>query len=157
MTNVAAIQVAFSAVFWIGGYRRLTTIGEYGVFAFLRREVLGVAVVSVLAIVFGVQLHNAVSAALFEKRVRAVLGDHFGDPSGSHLVDVRIARKVDTTIVRAVVRGPKAPSAEEVAAIEATLPLPPDGSALRLRVRFVEIAIVTPQGPAPTEDADDER
>jgi hypothetical protein len=110
-----------------------------------------------LAIVFGVQLHNTVSAALFEKRVRAVLGDRFGDPSGFHLVEVRIARQADQTIVRAVVRGPKAPSAEEVAAIQATLPLPPDGSALRLRVRFVEIAIVTPQGAAPAEDACDER
>jgi uncharacterized membrane protein len=45
LTNVAAIQVAFSVVFWIGGYRQLT-IREYGVFAFLRRGVLGVAVVS---------------------------------------------------------------------------------------------------------------
>jgi hypothetical protein len=44
-------------------------------------------------------------------------------------------------------RGPRAPSAEKVAAAQADLPSPPDGSMLRLRVRFVETVIVTPQGP----------
>ena len=50
--------------------------------------------------------------------------------------------------MRAVVRGPKPPTAETVAAAEAELPLPPDGSTTDLRVRFVETVILTPHGQA---------
>ena len=50
--------------------------------------------------------------------------------------------------MRAIVRGPKTPTAEAVAAAEAELPLPPDGSTARLRVRFVETVIMTPHGQA---------
>ena len=42
---------------------------------------------------------------------------------------------------------------ETVAAAQAELPPPPDGSALKLRVRFVETVIVTPQGPLPDDGA----
>jgi uncharacterized hydrophobic protein (TIGR00271 family) len=37
LTNVVAIQVAFSAVFWVSGYRRLTAIRDRGLLAFLPR------------------------------------------------------------------------------------------------------------------------
>jgi hypothetical protein len=43
-----------------------------------------------------------------------------------------------------------------VAAAQAELPLPPDGSTLRLRVRFVETVIMTPHGQA-TNIGRDER
>jgi hypothetical protein len=43
-----------------------------------------------------------------------------------------------------------------VAAAQAELPLPPDGSTARLRVRFVETVIMTPHGQA-TNVGRDER
>ena len=148
LTNVAAIQVAFSAVFWAGGYRQLTAIGKQASFPFLRRNLLSVAAVSVLAAAFlGLQLRDTIRTSLFESEIRAVLRQRFNDTSGFHLVDARIASEPNATVVRAVIRGPKAPSAETVAAAQANLPPPPDGSPLRLRVRFVETLIVTPQGP----------
>ena len=147
LTNVAAIQVAFSAVFWAGGYRRVTASGLQGFLAFLRRDFFSVVVVAVLAASLGLRLHDTIRTSLFESGTRAVLRQHFNDSSGFHLVDVRISSEANATVVRAVVRGPKVPSAETVAAAQANLPPPPDGSALKLRVRFVETVIVTPQGP----------
>lgn len=154
-TNIAAIQVAFSAVFWIGGYRDVASIGDQGVLAFLRRESLSIAIVCGLATVLGVQLHRAIRESLFESGVRAVLHQRFNDHSGFHLAQVRVDRVGHTTVVRAVVRGPEAPSAETVADAQTALPAPPDGSTLKLRVRFVEIAIVTSQGRAPDDGVDE--
>jgi uncharacterized hydrophobic protein (TIGR00271 family) len=156
LTNIAAIQLAFSAVFWIGGYRRVTAIGEQGLLAFLRREAATLGIVCVLAVVLGVQLHNAINESLFESRVRAVLHQRFDDPSGLRLVDVRFVSGADATVVRAVVRGPRAPTSEMVAAAQGALPPPPARSALRLRVRFVKVTIVTPQGAAADDDSGEE-
>ena len=99
-----------------------------------------------LTAVLGLQLHNAISKSLFESGVRATLRRHFDDGSRFHLIDVRFTRDRRATLVRAVIRGPKPPSTEEVAAAQSDLPTPPDGTPLKLRVRFVEVVIVTPQG-----------
>ena len=40
-TNVIAIQVAFSAIFWVTGYRRLTSLRRRGLLAFLQRDCYG--------------------------------------------------------------------------------------------------------------------
>jgi len=153
-TNIVAIQLAFSAVFWLGGYRQLTSFGELGFLTFLRRALPSLALVVALAAVLGFQLHSAIARSLFESKVHAALRQRFNGSSGFHLVDVRLAKQTGATIVRAVIRGPKAPSAENVAAAEAALPAPPDGSALRLRIRFVDTVIVTPQGPVNDDDGD---
>jgi uncharacterized hydrophobic protein (TIGR00271 family) len=155
VTNVAAIQVAFSAVFWVGGYRRITAVGRAGFLAFLRKDLLSVGFLFLLAIVFGVQLHNAINTSFFESGVRAALRGRFNELSGFRVVDVSLAKQAGTTVVRAVVRGPKVPSPEIVAAAQSDLPAPPDGSALKLRVRFVETVIVTPQGPVIEDDSDE--
>ena len=157
LTNAVAIQVAFSAVFWFGGYRWLTTIDEQGLPAFLRRNLPSLSVVGVLAVLLAFQFHDVVAKALFESRVRAVLQHRFDDDAVFHLVDVRFTKAGGATIVRAVVRGPKAPSATDVGAVQAGLPRPPDGSRLRLNVRFVAVVIMTPHGPSLDDvDLDDE-
>ena len=72
---------------------------------------------------------------------------HFDRIPGLHLGDVRFAREAATTVVRAVVDGPKAPSPAEVAAVQSALPSPHDGTKVELRVRFVAAVVITPQGP----------
>ena len=147
MTNIVAIQVAFSAIFWIGGYRRLTAVGEQSLLKFLHRDLLSLAFLGILAVVLGYQLDQAISRSQFESQIKSVLRQHLAPTSGFHLVDLRLAREANATVVRAVVRGPRVPSAEAVAATQSDLPSPPDGSKLELRVRFVHVVIMTPQGP----------
>lgn len=154
LTNIAAIQVAFSVVFWIGGYRQITAGGKRGVLMFFRHDGLSVAIICLLAAVLGLQFHSTINGALFEGRVRAVLRQRLNDPSGSHLADVRFTRDHSATVVTAVVRGTKAPSTQKVAGVEMALPRPPDDSVLELRVRFIEVAIVTPRGPG-IDDGDE--
>ncbi|MGB7126568.1 MAG: TIGR00341 family protein [Methylovirgula sp.] len=152
LTNVAAIQVAFSTIFWSGGYRKLTAIGDQGFLAYLRRDVLSLGLVCVLAVAFGIQLHNTIKTSLFESKVRAILRQYFSESSGFYLVDVRLASDAHAPVVRAVVRGPRPPSPEKVAEAQAALPRPRNGTRLKLRVRFVDTVILTPQGPLPGDD-----
>jgi len=151
-TNIVAIQLAFSAVFWVGGYRRITSFGEFGFFAFVRRALPSIALVVVLAAVFGLQLHRAIARSLFESKAHAVLSRHFESVPGSHLIDVRFAAANGTTTIAAVVRGTVAPSAEAVGAAQRDIPPPPDGTKVALRVRFVEALIMTPQGRLLADD-----
>jgi hypothetical protein len=51
-----------------------------------------------------------------------------------------------TEIVRAVVRGPYEFSPAQVAAIAAKLPTPPSGLVMDFRLRFVQTAVITPNG-----------
>jgi uncharacterized hydrophobic protein (TIGR00271 family) len=154
LTNVAAIEVAFSTIFWISGYRRLTEVGAEGLLVFLRRNVFGLALVGGLAVMLGVQLDRAISRSLFESKVEAVLRQHLNPAAGFHVVDLRLADQGETTIVRAVVRGPEMPSARDVADAQSDLPAAPNGAKPQLRLRFIQVVIMTPQGPLVGDDDD---
>lgn len=146
LTNIIAIQLAFSVVFWVAGYRYRDTVRKPDLPLFARVHVFGLVLICLLVGGFAVQLHRAVSRSLFESGVRAVLTQHFDTMPGYHLVDFRLDREAGATAISAVVRGPIVPSAEEVASAQSDLPSPPDGSTPTLRVRFIEVVIMTPQG-----------
>lgn len=151
-TNIVAIQLAFSAVFWIAGYRRATSFGELVFVTFLRRALPSLVLVAVLAAILGWQLHNAIARSLFETKVHSILRRQFDSSAGSRLIDVHFVKETGTTIVSAVVRGTTLPSAADVDAAQRDLPPSPDGTKLALRVRFVEAVIVTPRGRLLTPD-----
>jgi uncharacterized hydrophobic protein (TIGR00271 family) len=155
LTNVVAIQVAFSVVFWVGGYRWLTSGSGQSIGSFLRRNIVGVALISLLAIVLAIQFQGVISNSLFESQVRTVLSRYLSGSSGFRVVSVDVSKVGRDTMVRAVVRGPKQPSSADVAAAQAHLPMAPDGRPVRLRVRFVQIAIITPQGLILDDEGDD--
>jgi uncharacterized hydrophobic protein (TIGR00271 family) len=150
-TNMVAIQFAYSSVLWLTGFRRLSHASGLSLFTFLRRNAVSLGVLLLLSIVLTASLHRAIAQQLFETAVRTILGQVIDHSSGSHLAEVRFDRVpssagAGTTIVRAVVRGPLPPSASQVAAMEAQLPAAPDGTALELRVRFVETTVINREG-----------
>jgi uncharacterized hydrophobic protein (TIGR00271 family) len=144
--NIVSIQFAFSAVLWFSGFRKLTRTGGLGIIEFLRRNALSLTILGVLAIILTLNLQQVVSRALFETTVRGILRPEIESSVGNYLVEVRFETTSSATIVRAVVRGPDPPSAEQVAAMEAGLPYPPDGTRLELRIRFIKTTIITRDG-----------
>jgi uncharacterized membrane protein len=146
LTNVVAIELAFATVFWMSGYRRMTTFGEGNFWLFVRRNVLSLCIVAVLAVVLGMQFKQAVSRALFENEVRDVLRTHFTPKAGFYLADTRFTKEHRALVITAVLRGPKAPSTADVAAAQASLPAFWEGLKADLHVRFVQVLIVTPEG-----------
>ena len=72
-------------------------------------------------------------------------------------MDVRLAKDGDATIVRAVVRGPMIPTLKRSRPRKPTCRRRwPDGTTPKLRVRFVETVIMTPQGQM-TDIGEDEQ
>lgn len=150
-TNMVAIQFAFSAVLWLTGFRRLSRTSGLSILTFLRRNAVSLAILLLLSIMLTTSLHRAIARQLFETATRTTLGQLIDGSAGNHLAEVRFDTVPSnagegTTIVRAVVRGPLPPSASQVAAMEAQLPAAPDGTALELRVRFLETTIINRNG-----------
>jgi uncharacterized membrane protein len=151
VTNMVAIQFAFSVVLWLTGFRRLSQTSGLSLLTFLRRNAVSLGILVLLSVVLTTSLHRAIAQQLFETAARTTLGQVIDRSAGSHLADVRFETVSDeagpgTTIVRAVVRGPLPPSASQVAAMEAQLPSPPDGTALELRIRFLETTVINRNG-----------
>jgi uncharacterized hydrophobic protein (TIGR00271 family) len=146
LTNIVAIQVAFSVVLWLRGFRQVSEVEGLNIGVFLRRNLVSVVVLVVLAVVLTENLKTAVAKQLFEGAIRHTLRKVIAKTPGSQLADVRLQAGEKATIIRAVIRGPREPSISDVAAFAAALPRAPDGSKLELRVRFVQTVTVTPQG-----------
>jgi uncharacterized hydrophobic protein (TIGR00271 family) len=146
-TNMVAIQFAFSVVLWFTGFRRVTSTSGLSLFTFAERNIVSITVLLVLAGVLTSSLHRVVARHLYETTTRFTLQQKINASAGSYLVEVRFETVPGTTIVRAVVRGPNSPSAAQVAAMEAQLPSPPDGTIVELRVRFVQTTIINRNGP----------
>ena len=150
-TNMVAIQFAFSSVLWLTGFRRLSHTAGLSLFTFLRRNAVSLGILLFLSILLTASLHRAIAQQLFETAVRTTLRQVVDHSAGSHLAEVRFdtvpsSGGPGTTIVRAVVRGPAPPSASQVGTMEAQLPAAPDGTALELRVRFVETTVINRDG-----------
>lgn len=158
LTNIVAIQFAFSAVLWAGGNRKLSKTEEQdkerGVMAFIRRDAIDLTFLGVLAVILTFNLHHVVSEELFVTEVRTILSRQINVKTGFRLAEVRLQTDHDKTIVHALVRGPKPPSTRQVAAMQASLPPLPKGNRLELLLRFVKIDIISAQGPLYFDDTD---
>jgi hypothetical protein len=143
---MVAIQFAVSVVFWVSGYSHMARDLAAGHRVFLRNLVSLVLLVS-LAVVLGLSTHRTAARLLFEAKARKLLELAVQGYPGAYLAEVRFARGTAGTIVRAVVRSPRAFSPQDVAAMEHRLPQAPDGSKVKLRVRHVPTEVMTGQGP----------
>jgi uncharacterized hydrophobic protein (TIGR00271 family) len=142
-TNIVAIQVAGSVVMWLGGYRGSPDTAH---FSALKRNLLSVVILSVLAVFLGHQLHELVSKEIYKASVRKVLTAAAKSHSGAYFVEVRFQEEAKRTIVAAVYRTPSPFTPEEVGAIEPQLPLRPGRSNLELRIRSVPISVSDKSG-----------
>lgn len=150
-TNMVAIQFASSTVLWFVGFRRLSHTSGLSLIVFLRRNTVSIVILLILAFVLTTSLQKTIAQQLFETATRVTLQQIIDKSAGSHLSEVRFEAVTGkttprTTIVRAVVRGPLSPSASQVAAMEAQLPSPPDGSVIELRIRFLETSVINRNG-----------
>ena len=145
-TNIVAIQFASSVVLWLSGFHRIVPVAGSGFTSFLRSNMISLVVLILLTIVMTANLRHDVQTQVFENRVRETLQGAIDKTAGRYLSEVRFAAGEKGTIIRAIVRGPKAPTPGEVATLATSLPAAPDGKPLDLRVRFVFTQTITPTG-----------
>jgi uncharacterized hydrophobic protein (TIGR00271 family) len=146
-TNMVAIQFASSVVLWLTGFRRISRASGLSFLAFAKGNVISILILLALAVVFTTSLRRVVARQLYEASTRTTLQKEIKDSVGSHLVEVRFDETVPgKNIIRAVMRGPNPPSPAQVAAMEATLPVPPYRTIVELRIRFVQATIINKEG-----------
>ena len=145
-TNIVAIQFASSVVLWLTGFRRSTTGTGFGAVNFLRRNLISIVLIALLAVLLTKNLREVIVQQVFEDSVRHILRDAVERSPGNYLADVRFSREKTTLVVRAVIRGPRSPSVADVAALAVLLPSSPDKQRMDLRVRAVATETITPQG-----------
>jgi uncharacterized hydrophobic protein (TIGR00271 family) len=146
LTNIVAIQVACSAVFFLCGFRRITGSTEPRWESFLEKGV-SITALLVLGAVLTANLHAMVSKLLYESAVRRTLRTDLTRYPGAFLADVRTIPDGNSTLVKALIRGPEPLSAEQVAEMERKLPPPPGQHPSKLWVRYVHTTVMSAQGP----------
>jgi len=147
LINMVAIQFAFSVVLWFTGFRQVTHTSGLSLMTFVKRNIVSIVVLSVLAVVLTHSLQRVIARQMYETRTRFTLQQDIHATAGSHLAEIRFETLQGTTFVKAVVRGSTPPSAAQVAAMEAKLPSPHDGTQVELRIRFVQTLIINRDGP----------
>jgi uncharacterized hydrophobic protein (TIGR00271 family) len=145
-TNMVGIQFAFSAVLWLNGFRRVSSAGRLQLGTFLKRNATSIALLITLAALLASNLERLIADKVFRSSVDRVLRATIDRSPGSYLVDVRFDKIGKASLALAVVRGPRAPTPQEVAALESQLPPSPGGAKTELRVRFVETLIINRDG-----------
>jgi uncharacterized hydrophobic protein (TIGR00271 family) len=147
-TNMVAIQFAASVVLWLTSFLRIRRTSRLSLLAFAKQNAVSLMILLTLAVVFTTSLRRVVARQLYETSTRFTLQEEIKTSLGSYLAEVRFEKTVPgKNIVRAVVRGPHPPSAAQVAALEAKLPIPSDRRKVELRIRFVQTAIINRDGP----------
>lgn len=147
IVNLVAIQFSASVVLWLTGFRRVTRTSGEPIAKFLKQNLLSIVILVALGVSLSVTSRHAIARQLFETKTRLTLQQEVDSSLGNHVSGVRFEKVPGETIVRAVVRGPNPPSAKQVATMEAQLPSPPDGTSVALRIRFVQVMIISRDGP----------
>jgi uncharacterized hydrophobic protein (TIGR00271 family) len=146
-TNIVAIQFASSVVFWFTGFRKISRTQGLPFLIFLKSNAISIVILCVLAFVLTNSLHEILAKRLYESATQATLLKEIDSSAGSHLVEVRFEESsTGKNIVRAVVRGPNPPTADQVATLESKLPVTPKGQPIELRIRFIRTIIMTKEG-----------
>jgi uncharacterized hydrophobic protein (TIGR00271 family) len=146
LINMVAIQFAFVVVLWFSGFRRVADTAGLSLGTFFRRNAPSIAALAVLGVVLSGSLQRAIDRQVYEAATTQMLQQLAGRTDNDHLVETRFQRTEGLTIIRAVVRGTGVPTPQKIADIEASLPRPPDGSEVELRVRFIEATIMNRDG-----------
>ena len=82
-TNIVAIQVAFSVVLWLKGFRQVSAVAGLNAGMFLRRNLISVLILAVLAVVLTGNLRSVVTRQVFQGAVRHALREALAKSPGS--------------------------------------------------------------------------
>jgi uncharacterized hydrophobic protein (TIGR00271 family) len=144
-TNVVAIHFSASGVFLIFKCDR-ESLKPRAIWAAAKRDLLGTAILLVLAVILVGNVRNVIAEQTFRTRTTGILRQQIALSRGAYLEDVRFESTPKSRIVRAVVRGPREFTRQEVASVARNLPPDPKGTTVDFRLRFVRTVTITPTG-----------
>ena len=137
VANIVGIQVASSAVMWLGGYRggKQALPIRNG----FKRNAMSVAVLLVLAVLLTFSLRRGIRNEVYEASVRKMLRAEGAQHKDAYLAEVRFQRNV----VVAVFRTPEIFTPADVGVIETKLPIRKGENSVELRVRSIPVTVAS--------------
>jgi uncharacterized hydrophobic protein (TIGR00271 family) len=145
-TNIVAIEFAASIFILIFKCSR-ASFSLRSLMKTLPRYLISIVLLLGLGSFLFWNLRQVVTDQTFRTQTYKIVQAQIAEIPGAFLEEVRYDTTIPKTeIVRAVVRGPYEFSPVQVAAIAASLPTPPNGLAIDFRLRFVQTAVITPNG-----------
>lgn len=141
-TNMVAIQFSSSLVLWIAGFRRITDEEvDKSALAFLKRNFISLVMLGFLAVYLILNLLATVGKQHYEASTTNHLKVLFSKQNNV-IEQVQFIPYNNFVLIRVMLQGDVAPSAQEV--LEAQRNLPPDSNGLpaKLQVRFAPVKIV---------------
>jgi uncharacterized hydrophobic protein (TIGR00271 family) len=144
--NIIAIQLASSVVMWLMGFRSISQAKRLTLIRFLQLNVFSLVLLGLMTITLATNLQQTFAQQSYRTKVSQILSQNINAISDNYLADVRFETVQNKSIIRAVLRGFNAPSAKQVAAIEAKLPVPSAKVENELRISFVKTMIIDRKG-----------
>ena len=144
--NIVAIQLASSVVMWLMGFRSITQTKRLTFIRFLQLNVVSLVLLGLMTITLATNLQQTFTQQSYRTKVRQILTRDINAISDNYVAEVRFETVQNKSIVRSVVRGLSAPSAKQVAAIEAKFPVPSAKVENELRIRFIKTIIIDRKG-----------
>jgi uncharacterized hydrophobic protein (TIGR00271 family) len=138
--NIVAIQVGASITLWLREFPGRPRPAVRSIGPLLRRNAISLVLMAGLAITLGVHALKLIRQHNFEASVHEVVKAALVSLPGARLNEMTFTTRGDQTL--ATVRSPARFTQADVAAIALRLPRSPDGTAVRLRIRHVELDVV---------------
>lgn len=141
-TNMVAIQFSSSLVLWIAGFRRLkdTELANTHL-AFLKRNAVSLGLLLILGVYLTINLLSTLSIQRYQSTVIEQLKQQL-EQADNIVVSTQFVQQPERVLVRTVLRGDKAPTPQQVQAIERDLPVSITGKPTRLQIRFVPVLLI---------------
>lgn len=144
--NIVAIQFSAAVVLWLAGFRGVTRRRGAPLRAFVRRAGASLLILLLLGGFMVLNLQRTVSNQLFRSTSEQVLRGEIQEWPGAYLAEVRYQSADGAMIVLAVVRAPIAPTPQQVAKAQDLLPTAPGAAETQLRIRYLPVQVITPEG-----------
>ena len=144
-TNIVGIQFASSVVIWL--FRRnIKSLHQVDAKQAMMRNAASIVILIILGVILTVNMRYLVKDQAYRVATRSAVRREIEKFKGSYLTDIHFEKVGNTTIIRAVVMGPRQIAPKDVAAVEAKLLGPDDGQRTDFRVRFIKTTVVTSRG-----------
>lgn len=142
VTNIVAIQISFSLVLWIAGFRRGSDVEvRSNIVEFVKRNLISLIFLAVIATYLWFNFMQMLQKQIYENQSRQQISQYFNQ--NNNIVDViQFDQRPEFNIVRVVVRGDTPPTAQQVQQLNQKLNLAFKTQPSYVQVRFIPVDII---------------
>ncbi|TCM65086.1 putative hydrophobic protein (TIGR00271 family) [Acinetobacter calcoaceticus] len=142
VTNIIAIQISFSLVLWIAGFRRGSDLQvRSNIVEFIKRNLISLLILVAISIYLWFNFMHMLNKQMYETQTTQQINRFFNEKN--NLVDiVQFDPRQDFTLVRVVVRGDTPPTAQQIDQLNQSLQADVKDQPSYVQVRFIPVQVI---------------